>query len=182
MRDILFRGKDKDDGKWYEGAYRKYEDTTYCFKEDYDRHPENTHHTIVFSQMTDWGLPNRHLQAEVLPETVGQYTGYLDMNGKKIFEDDIVEFYFYDRTRRNGEIIKVKNTCTMLIEFKYGMFRMVELFRNYRLDENKNVVTEKIYKYRNEFKEGIFQTNDKYFVSIIGNKWDTPELLEVEML
>lgn len=22
MRDILFRGKDKDDGKWYEGAYR----------------------------------------------------------------------------------------------------------------------------------------------------------------
>ena len=32
MRDILFRGKDKDDGKWYEGAYRAYDDTPYCFK------------------------------------------------------------------------------------------------------------------------------------------------------
>lgn len=53
---FLFRGKDKDDGKWYEGAYRAYDDTTYCFKEDYDRHPENTHHTIVFSRMTDWGV------------------------------------------------------------------------------------------------------------------------------
>lgn len=54
MRDILFRGKDKDDGKWYEGAYRAYDDTTYCFKEDYDSHPENTHHTIVFSRMTEY--------------------------------------------------------------------------------------------------------------------------------
>ena len=33
---------------------------------------------------------------EVIPETVGQWAGYTDMNGQKIFEGDIV------RTRKNG--------------------------------------------------------------------------------
>ena len=62
MRDILFRGKDSDTGKWYEGFYMALSDTTYCFKEDYDRHPDNTKHYIVFDKMTDWCLPNQHLK------------------------------------------------------------------------------------------------------------------------
>ena len=104
MREILFRGftpveKGKAkvfvngewiNGQWVEGSYWKLNKTTYCFKEDYERDPGNTEHYIVFDQMTDWGLPNRHLQADVLPETVGQYTGLTDKNGKRIFEGDIV--------------------------------------------------------------------------------------------
>lgn len=93
MRDILFRAKgiDEDDkDRWYEGFYIALNDTTYCIKEDYEKHPDNTKYYIIFDQMTDWGLPNRHLQARINPDTLCQFTGIVAKDGRRIYEGDIV--------------------------------------------------------------------------------------------
>ena len=90
MREILFKAKRKDNGKWVEGYYYKMSETTYCFKEDYERKPVSEHHYILQERMTDWGLPNQIVQIEIDSETLCQFTGLCDKNGKKIWGNDIL--------------------------------------------------------------------------------------------
>ena len=75
MREILYKAKGRDGEGWKEGYYWRTRDTTFCFREDYEKNPDITHHYILFDQMSDWGLPNRKLQMDIIPETLCQFTG-----------------------------------------------------------------------------------------------------------
>lgn len=103
MRDILFRAKLKDTNYWAEGFYCSMRETTYCCEEDYKRHPVPLHHLIAVDEMTDWGMPNRLRLYEINPETLCQYTGLCDKNGKKIQENDIVQYGEYTAVVRYGK-------------------------------------------------------------------------------
>ena len=82
MREILFRGKRTDNGEWIEGAYSP-------FNLNFFGEREEKPHIIIISD--DKNIDG--LWCEVIPETVGQYTGLTDNYNERIFEGDIVETY-----------------------------------------------------------------------------------------
>lgn len=129
MREILFRGK-TEKGKWVYGGFCAYKNIR--DKEEY----------TIFNSNN--GYPN-----EVLPETVGQYTGLTDKNGKKIFEGDIV------RCISNTDCGK----CVVI--FEEGEFRLVpdRYYKTYTTG-------------------GGYHAIRCFVKEVIGNNHDNPELLK----
>ena len=73
MREILFRGKRIDTGKWVYGYYYS-----------------ECGNTIIIENRQVENMLNRNTPYQVIPNTVGQYTGLQDSKGFQIFEGDII--------------------------------------------------------------------------------------------
>ena len=143
MREILFRGKRIDSGEWIFGM-------PWIFKEK--------------SCICPWkkGMckyDTGFFPVEVIPETVGQYTGLKDQNGKRIFEGDILHVvspeYEYDFNTSVGARGGYTSGFYVDGAFGDGDFNEIGFAFDYWEEEDAEV-------------------------EIIGNVHDNPRLLEVE--
>ena len=145
MRDILFRGKRIDNGKWVYGAYQP---TVEWGGRKWD---------VSIASATEYGWLEDIL---VNPETVGQFTGLTDKNGKRIFEGDMIKPF-------DDEIDK------SVVEFHQGQFLLC-------LYGERGYMAE--YGWEEEGNYGCFEAEPLssygHDIGVIGNIHDNPELLE----
>ena len=133
MREILFRGKRLDNGEWIQG--------------DIVQFPVHGVVRIVEQESS-------YKDAEVDSDTVGQFTGLTDKNGRKIFEGDIIHLE-YSQVFFGGEYF---GEYTAEVSYKEGCF-----------------ITDGINN--GDEIETPLSGFDNDEVEIIGNIHDNPELL-----
>lgn len=146
MREILFRGKRKDNGEWVEGFYTRVADVHYIV-------------SGIFDSLTN-GIINTQ-GYKVTPETVCQYTGLTDKNGRRIFEGDIV--------RLTDEHNEIEWTAVVVFgnpngEYNWGW----QLKAIGKFNGNKDILL------------WVDMEESGAYCEIIGNIYDNPELLEVK--
>lgn len=148
MREILFRGKRKDNGEWITGCLLKV-----TFRGE-------TFHLIFGDDFSLIGDDVKSLShALVDPSTVGQFTGLADKNGKKIFEGDIIKYH---------ESFVMKSTGVVFFgENEWGGNTNVGFYVKWVIAELPDIL-------RTDLGFWCHERD----IEIIGNIHDNPELLE----
>ena len=104
MRAIEFRGKRYSNGQWVYG--------------DLCRHKDGT--CTICGKADDFGY-------EVNPETVGQFTGLHDKNGKEIYEGDIIRTYGNNFTY---EVIYNEKSAAFIGKLNSRVFGLLDLYES----------------------------------------------------
>ena len=138
MREILFRGKRVANGEWVYGYYCP------CVFGNFPAEP-----AIIDADESKKG---RWAPVRVIPETVGQFIGLTDKNGKKIFEGDII---------KDKELPRI-----YMIGYKEDSMKYAFLYYHKEL--------------KNIYCGGFVSKEDGKSIEVIGNIHDNPELLGVK--
>lgn len=139
MREILFKAKRLDNGEWVEGNLITNE-----------RNEKQKYIGYIFDERN--GVINDFDIVEVIPTTLCQYTGLVDKNGKKIWENDIC-----DRKEKYPEIV-VFNEGDWQLDYSYVFGKEIH-------SDACNLG---------------FYVCERNCVEVVGNIFDNADLLEVE--
>lgn len=145
-REIKFRGQRVGTKEWIYGYY--YTDTAF---NGFSENKEELW-TKSFIRKEKGTFDGLFLAVEVITESVGQFTGLLDKNGKEIYEGDVVK--------------DIEFIGTYTITFELGCFG---------LKGNNDSLGATGKRNSNFHKMGKFTQGEK--IQIIGNIYENPELI-----
>ena len=163
MRNIEFRGKDIETGKWKYGFYSQFHNRPLVNEPNihqiFEPIQENSS-PIILGNTSIGGL-----WFTINENTLGQFTGLEDNNGKKIYEGDILELY--------DKISKIHWLAVIKFGNPNGTYDWGYQLKLLKILEPTTI------------KECFWNTDILVWVEVpdvkcevVGNIWDNPEIVE----